>query len=57
MHFINALTIDGRDNTLKIWIGKNYSALGDKKRAKAIWTEVLVSDRTNKEAKKLLGLM
>ena len=57
MHFTYALTIDERDNTLKIWIGKNYSALGEKTKAKAIWAEVLASDQTNKEAKELLGLM
>ncbi|MFH0977229.1 MAG: hypothetical protein V1874_15725 [Spirochaetota bacterium] len=57
MHFTNALKIDGRDNLLKIWIGKNYSALGEKTKAKAIWSEVLASDQSNKEAKKLLGLM
>lgn len=56
-HFTNALTIDKKDNTLKIWIGKNYSAMGEKTKAKAIWAEVLASDQTNAEAKKLLGLM
>jgi tetratricopeptide (TPR) repeat protein len=57
VHFSNALRIDDRDNFLKIWIGKNYSALGEKGKAKAIWNEVLASDQTNKEARKLLGLM
>jgi predicted negative regulator of RcsB-dependent stress response len=56
-HFTNALNIDARDNQLKIWIGRNYSALGLKIKAKAIWSEVLASDNSNEEAKKLLGLM
>ena len=56
-HFNQALNIDERDILLKIWIGKNYSALGYKTRAKAIWSEVLVSDSSNQEVKKLLGLM
>ncbi len=56
-HFTSALKEDGKDNLLKIWIGKNYSALGEKTKARAIWTEVLANDNTNKEAKKLLGLM
>ncbi len=56
-HFTDALGIDERDNQLKIWIGKNYSALGDKIKAKAIWSEVLAADGTNEEVKKLLGHM
>ncbi len=56
-HFTNALQIDERDVLLKIWIGKNYSALGDKTRAKAIWSEVLTTDSGNEEARKLLKLM
>ena len=55
-HFTNALKIDERDNLSKIWIGKNYAALGEKTKAKAIWSEVLVSDQSNMEAKKLLGM-
>ncbi len=56
-HFKNALNIDESDNHLKIWIGKNYSALGQKTKAIAIWSQVLASDKNNEEAKKLLGLM
>jgi len=56
-HFSRALAIDERDNELKIWIGKNYSALGDKTRARAIWSEVLASDSNNAEVRKLLGMM
>jgi tetratricopeptide (TPR) repeat protein len=56
-HFAEALKIDDRDQILKIWIGKDYSALGDKTKARAIWTEVLTADRSNEEVKKLLGLM
>lgn len=56
-YFTNALNIDAKDNKLKIWIGKNYSSLGMKIKAKAIWNEVLASDNNNEEAKKLLGLM
>lgn len=56
-HFYSALKIDERDNLSKIWVGKNYFAMGEKKKAKAIWAEVLSSDSSNEEAKSLLGLM
>ncbi|MFC1668871.1 tol-pal system YbgF family protein [Spirochaetota bacterium] len=56
-HFNYALKIDEKDNLLRIWIGKNYSAMGQKDKAKSIWTEVLTSDRSNVEVKKLLGVM
>ncbi|MDY6967393.1 MAG: hypothetical protein SVR08_01880 [Spirochaetota bacterium] len=56
-HLTDAYKIDNNDNSLKIWIGKNYSALGDETRAKMIWGEVVASDHTNIEAKRLLGLM
>jgi tetratricopeptide (TPR) repeat protein len=55
-HFTSALKIDEKDNSSKIWIGKNYAALGEKTKARAIWSEVLVSDQGNSEAKKLLGI-
>ncbi len=55
-HFISALRLDDKDATSKIWIGKNYAALGEKTKARAIWSEVLVSDQDNMEAKKLLGI-
>jgi tetratricopeptide (TPR) repeat protein len=57
VHFINAYILDGNDNNLKIWIGKNYSAMGDRKKAKQIWNEVLASDQSNNEVKKLLGVL
>ncbi len=53
--FTSALAIDERDIELKIWIGKNYSAMGNKVKAKAIWSEVLAADNTNEEVKKLLN--
>ena len=49
-----ALRIDERDALSKIWIGKNYSAMGEKNKAKAIWSEVLINDGTNSEVKELL---
>ncbi|HOT43896.1 MAG TPA: hypothetical protein PLM53_05540 [Spirochaetota bacterium] len=52
-----ALKIDVKDTTPKIWIGKNYSALGEKDKAKAIWSEVLTTDGTNAEVKRLMGTM
>lgn len=56
-HFLGAYEFDKNDNTLKIWIGKGYSAIGDKTKAKAILGEVLASDSGNAEVKKLLSLM
>ncbi len=56
-HFTSALAIDEHDNHLKIWIGKNYSALGNKAKARAIWSEVLAIDAGNEEVKKLLNPM
>ena len=56
-YFTNAIKLDEGDNSSRIWIGKNYAALGERTKARAIWSEVLVSDHTNSEAKKLLGLM
>jgi tetratricopeptide (TPR) repeat protein len=52
-----ALKIDQKDATPKIWIGKNYSAMGDKDKAKAIWSEVLTTDGANTEVKHLMGTM
>lgn len=54
-HFSSALAIDERDNELKIWIGKNYSALGNKAKARAVWSEVLAIDSANEEVKRLLA--
>ena len=56
-HFNDALKINERDTFSRIWIGKNYSALGYRDRAKAIWAEILATDRSNSEVKKLLGVM
>jgi tetratricopeptide (TPR) repeat protein len=53
--FTSALAIDARDLELKIWIGKNYSAMGNKIKAKAVWSEVLAADGSNEEVKKLLN--
>jgi tetratricopeptide (TPR) repeat protein len=55
--FSRALKIDERDSMPKIWIGKNYSAMGEKDKAKAIWSEVLTRDGANTEVKKLMGIM
>ena len=55
--FNQALKIDEKDSMPKIWIGKNYSAMGEKDKAKAIWSEVLTTDGANAEVKKLMGTM
>ncbi|MBN2160733.1 MAG: hypothetical protein JW807_15190 [Spirochaetes bacterium] len=52
-----ALKIDEKDSTPKIWIGKNYSAMGEKDKARAIWSDVLTSDGKNTEVRELLGTM
>jgi tetratricopeptide (TPR) repeat protein len=52
-----ALKNDDRDVVPKIWIGKNYSAMGEKNKARAIWSEVLTNDGTNVEVKALLKAM
>ena len=54
--FTAALAL-GDDLNCKIWIGKNHMALGEKDKAKAVWTEVLNADNSNEEAKKLLDIM
>ncbi len=55
--FSLALKIDAKDSVPKIWIGKNYSAMGEKDKAKAIWSEVLTTDGMNTEAKALMKMM
>jgi len=55
--FTLALKIDEKDMLPKIWIGKSYSALGQKDKAKAIWSEVLTTDGANNEARELLKTM
>ena len=51
--FIAALNL-GDDLNYKMWIGKNYFALGMKDKAKVIWSEVLTANGDNEEVKKLL---
>ncbi len=55
--FDSILGIDNTDLNSKIWLGRNYSALGNNDKARAIWSEVLMVNRSNEEVKKLLGLM
>jgi tetratricopeptide (TPR) repeat protein len=57
LHFENALSIDRDDVQSKIWMGKNYSAMGNKLKARAIWSEVLAADASNEEVRRLLKLM
>ena len=54
---MKALEIDQLDNEIRIWIGKNYHALGDKDKARLIWTDILKSDKTNSEVKNLLSYL
>ncbi len=56
-HFQHALNIDTQDSQCKVWIGKNYSAMGNVNRARSILSEVLVTDSDNKEARTLLNHM
>jgi tetratricopeptide (TPR) repeat protein len=53
--FTLALQIDQKDTVPKIWMGKNYSAMGARDKARAIWSEVLTTDGSNAEVKELLG--
>ncbi len=55
--FSGMLAIDNDNLNSKIWIGKNYSAMGDRDKARAIWAEVLTINRSNEEVKKLLSLI
>lgn len=55
--FYSILAIDNDSLNSKIWIGKNYSAMGDRGKARAIWGEVLTMNRSNEEVKKLLSLI
>jgi tetratricopeptide (TPR) repeat protein len=55
-HFTAALEIVAEPDC-KIWIGKNYSALGMTDKAKIIWNEVLAANGDNEVVKKLLGLL
>lgn len=56
-HLNAALQIDDHDVQCKLWLGKVYSAVGNVSQAKALWSEVLLLDSTNAEAKRLLGIM
>lgn len=47
----------GDDINCKIWIGRNYSAMGMTDKARLIWNEVLSANGENEEVKKLLGLL
>jgi len=53
----NAALALGEDLNCKIWIGKNYSALGMKDKAKSILSEVLTVNADNEEVKKLLSAL
>ncbi len=55
--FIKASEIDANDADIKLWIVKNYSALGEKTRAREVLNEILQKDRTNPEAKRLMGTL
>lgn len=55
--FASILAIDNDNLNSKIWIGKNYSAMGDRDKARAIWGEVLSMNRANEEVKRLLSLI
>lgn len=55
--FDSILVLDNSDLNSKIWLGRNYSAMGQADKAKALWSEVHMSNRSNEEVKKLLGLM
>ena len=53
--FTSALDL-GDDIDCKLWVGKNYLAMGMKDKAKAVWGEIItVSD--NEEAKKYINSM
>lgn len=52
--FVAALNF-GDDVNYKIWVGKNYSAMGMKDKAKTVWSEVLAVSADNEEVKKLLA--
>lgn len=53
--FTLALQLDQKDTLPKIWMGKNYQAMGAKDKARAIWSEVLTTEGANTEVKELLG--
>jgi len=55
-HFNSVVEIDPGDINARIWIGKNHYAMGEKDKAKAIWSDVLARDKSNREVQKLLGV-
>jgi tetratricopeptide (TPR) repeat protein len=55
--FISASEIDSENLEIKLWIVKNYSAMGDKLKAREVLNQVLLKDKNNLEAKNLLGTM
>lgn len=52
-----AMNIDNDDTQPKIGIGRNYIAMGEKEKAKAILTSILAQDSDNPEARALLNIM
>jgi len=52
-----ALTIDESDNTARLSIGRNYQAMGQKDKARAVILDVLSRDKANAEAMALLDVM
>ncbi|MCL1864543.1 MAG: hypothetical protein FWF73_01885 [Spirochaetes bacterium] len=54
--FTSALSLGGDDVNCKLWIGKNYLAMGMKDKARAVWSEIIaVND--NEEAKRYINSM
>ncbi len=53
----NAALNFGDDAGCKIWVGKNYFAMGMKDKAKIVWSEVLAVNGENEEVKKLLSTL
>jgi len=54
--FNSSLALGDEINS-RIWLGKNYMAIGEKDKAKTVWSEALNADSSNEEAKKLLGMI
>ena len=49
--------VDAVFDLRKVRFGKNYYALGDKNKARLIWTDILKSDQANSEVKNLLSYL
>ncbi len=56
LQFLTVLESNRDDRTAKLWAGKNYFALGQKDRARALWNEVLSVGKEDAEVQKLLGM-